>query len=234
MPAVMLSGLSGTWCSTRAGASSRKTKPLPVKIRHICAFLPAAGKTASTGLSKITVDIQATWPAWYHNACRRLSQAGAGQMVHGPTPAEAAVLLHSIAMQCQRLSAAARYSLTREREVKGLVEALQVTPPRPCSADYLGVYSTAAQYPSLAALECLSAGTSSECIWALAVLGGGAVYKSETDALIQVNTPGRSKPQLAGRDAPPSRACLLGLGHSTPLHSCTGTHSGWQDGQVPL
>ena len=86
---------------------------------------------------------------------------------------------------------------TREREVKGLVEALQVTPPRPCSADYLGVYSTAAQYPSLPALECLSAGTSSECIWALAVLGGGAVYKSETDALIQVNTPGRSCTQLA-------------------------------------
>ncbi|KAL0018156.1 hypothetical protein WJX77_006603 [Trebouxia sp. C0004] len=31
-----------------------------------------------------------------------------------------------------------------------------------------------------------SAGSSSECIWALAVLGGRAVYKSETDALIQV------------------------------------------------
>ncbi len=216
---------------------------------------------------------------------------------------------------------------TRQREVKGLVEALQVTPPRPCSADYLGVYSTTAQYPSLAALECLSAGTSSDCIWALAVLGGGAVYESETDALIQVNTPGRSCTQLAtfhlllvvhrritcrtaavvlaqhmcqqsialttawscclvcvracfnaqklqlkfglhpcsrspdaaclhlynacsdgstsadslrsaGRskarlakpDAYASCACLLGLGHSTPLQSCTGTHSGWQDG----
>ena len=85
----------------------------------------------------------------------------------------------------------------REREVKGLVEALQVTPPRPCSADYLDVYSTNAQYPSLAALQCLSAGTISDCIWALAVLGGGAVYESETDALIQVNNPGRSCTQLA-------------------------------------
>ncbi|DBA79516.1 TPA: hypothetical protein ACH3X2_007703 [Trebouxia sp. C0005] len=75
---------------------------------------------------------------------------------------------------------------TREREVKGLVEALQVTPPRPCSADYLGVYSTTTLYPSLAALKCLSAGAISECIWALAVLGGGAVYESETDMLIQV------------------------------------------------
>lgn len=85
---------------------------------------------------------------------------------------------------------------TREREVKGLVEALQVTPPRPCSADYLGVYSTTTLYPSLAALKCLSAGAISECIWALAVLGGGAVYESETDMLIQVNNPGRSCTQL--------------------------------------
>ena len=86
---------------------------------------------------------------------------------------------------------------TREREVKGLVEALQVTPPRPCSADYLGVYSTAAQYPSLAAVECRSAGAIRACSWALGGLGGGAVYESETDALIQVNTPGRSCTQLA-------------------------------------
>ena len=74
----------------------------------------------------------------------------------------------------------------REREVKGLVEALQVTPPRPSSTDYLGVYAVTASYPSSQAMRALSAGAASECIWALAVLGGAAVYEPETDGLIQV------------------------------------------------
>lgn len=104
----------------------------------------------------------------------------------GPTPAEAAALLHDIAVKCQSLPAFTRLSLAREREVKGLVEALQVTPPRPSSTDYLGVYAVTASYPSSQAMRALSAGAASECIWALAVLGGAAVYEPETDGLIQI------------------------------------------------
>ena len=76
--------------------------------------------------------------------------------------------------------------------MKGLVEALQATPPRTASADRQTLYSTSARYPSAAALQDLSAGAAAECIWALAVLGGGAVYEAETDGLIQVNSSGRS------------------------------------------
>ncbi|KAL0018266.1 hypothetical protein WJX79_000462 [Trebouxia sp. C0005] len=43
-----------------------------------------------------------------------------------------------------------------------------------------------------------SAGAISECIWALAVLGGGAVYESETDMLIQKLTKNFKANDIAG------------------------------------
>ena len=75
----------------------------------------------------------------------------------------------------------------REREVRGLVEALQVTPPRPSPRQRMALYPVIGKYPSEAALDSLTAGDASQCIWALAVLGGAAVYEAETDGLIQVN-----------------------------------------------
>lgn len=72
------------------------------------------------------------------------------------------------------------------REVKGLMEALQVTAPRASSSARL-VLGDAQPYPSAAAKACLTASHASQCIWAAAVLGGSAMYEPETDGLIQVS-----------------------------------------------
>ena len=72
------------------------------------------------------------------------------------------------------------------RQVKGLMEALQVTAPRTSSSAYL-VSGDAQPYPSAAAKADLTAAHASQCIWAAAVLGGSAMFEPETNGLIQVS-----------------------------------------------
>lgn len=71
------------------------------------------------------------------------------------------------------------------REVKGLMEALQVNAPRASSSARV-VSGGGQQYPSAAAKAYLTAADASHCIWAAAVLGGSAMYEPEIDGLIQV------------------------------------------------
>lgn len=74
------------------------------------------------------------------------------------------------------------------REVKGLMEALQVTAPRASSSGHMpGLASNSASgYPSVHAMADLTAADASQGIWAAAILGGSAMYEPETDGLIQV------------------------------------------------
>ena len=74
------------------------------------------------------------------------------------------------------------------RELKGLMEALQVTAPRASSSGHLPglALDTAPEYPSAAAMAQLTAAHASQGIWAAAVLGGSTMYQAETDGLIQV------------------------------------------------
>lgn len=81
------------------------------------------------------------------------------------------------------------------REVKGLMEALQVTAPRASSSACL-VSAGAQPYPSAAAKACLTAADASRCIWAAAVLGGSAMYEPETNGLIQVSCFSRTEMPL--------------------------------------
>ena len=72
------------------------------------------------------------------------------------------------------------------REVKGLMEALQVTAPRASSTACL-VSGGGQPYPSAAAMACLTAADASQCIWAAAVLGGSSVFEPEINGLVQVS-----------------------------------------------
>lgn len=72
------------------------------------------------------------------------------------------------------------------REVKGLMEALQVTAPRASSSARL-VSGGGQPYPSASAKACLTAADASQCIWAAAVLGGSAMFEPEIAGLIQVS-----------------------------------------------
>ena len=81
----------------------------------------------------------------------------------------------------------------RGREVKGLMEALQVTPPRTTYANPPNLTSSPAQgYPSVASMESLTARDASQAVWAAAVLGGAAMYEAETHGLIQVSYPSKT------------------------------------------
>lgn len=75
------------------------------------------------------------------------------------------------------------------REVKGLMEALQVTAPRSSSSGPMSCLfsGTAQSYPSAAAQAHLTAADASQGIWAAAVLGGSTMYEPETHGLIQVS-----------------------------------------------
>ena len=64
--------------------------------------------------------------------------------------------------------------------MQGLIEALQVTPPRDSSVH------TSTAYPSAAAQKLLTSAHASQSIWAAAVLGGAVMFEAHTDALIQV------------------------------------------------
>lgn len=74
------------------------------------------------------------------------------------------------------------------REVKGLMEALQVTAPRTSSSGHMPgrASENAPGYPSAHAMADLTAADASQGIWAAAVLGGSTMYEPETDGLIQV------------------------------------------------
>ena len=102
----------------------------------------------------------------------------------------------------QHLSAASEWGMqmqARSREVKGLMEALQVTPPRSTLTTLPHLTSGGLKaYPSAAAKESLTARGASQAIWAAAVLGGAAIYEPETHGLIQVRTPIRNPPILSG------------------------------------
>ena len=119
-----------------AGTSWKQECYLSTRSQHAHqSLLTYANNTsASTDLSKVAAVINSRWPAWSQNACRRVSQVctiptncnilslkaaakiscvqthGGGQVV-GPTPAEAAALLHDIAVKCQSLPAFTRLSL---------------------------------------------------------------------------------------------------------------------------
>ena len=74
-----------------------------------------------------------------------------------------------------------------DKVVRGLVEALQVTAPRPSAADHMDLFpARPADYPSQMAVEQLSAKWAAVGIWALAVLGSATLYEAETEGLIQV------------------------------------------------
>ncbi|KAL3145323.1 hypothetical protein ABBQ38_001583 [Trebouxia sp. C0009 RCD-2024] len=149
-----------------------------------------AVKAADFTLLNLEAQLSHTWPAWTQNACRRISQADAGQIAEGPTPHEAAVILTRIAkaVQNQGPDAYARQSMGGGREVKGLMEALQVTAPRTSSSGHMPgrASENAPGYPSAHAMADLTAADASQGIWAAAVLGGSTMYEPETDGLIQV------------------------------------------------
>lgn len=72
--------------------------------------------------------------------------------------------------------------------MKGLVEALQVTAPRPSAADHMSLFPVRPiDYPSQAALAALTAQWAAAGIWALAILGNATLYEAETEGLTQVH-----------------------------------------------
>ncbi|KAL3144929.1 hypothetical protein ABBQ32_003436 [Trebouxia sp. C0010 RCD-2024] len=160
------------------------------RCKHESRFFCKAVKAADFSLSNLEAQLSQKWPAWTQNACRRISQGKTGQVAEGPTPREAAVILTRIAkaVQNQGPDAYARQSLGGGREVKGLMEALQVTAPRASSSGHMpGLASNSASgYPSVHAMADLTAADASQGIWAAAILGGSAMYEPETDGLIQV------------------------------------------------
>ncbi len=133
---------------------------------------------------------EALWPQWSAAGCRLAAAprpAGAQ-----PTPDEAAAVLQAVARRALPLPPAQRQQqLAKSRCVRGLIEALRLTPPRHTAAAGSKQPSVASSSSggdgngcggsSVAALS--SAGAVAAALWALAVLGGSIWWEAEAEAL---------------------------------------------------
>lgn len=141
---------------------------------------------SSPSAAECLQQAEALWPQWSAAGCRLAAAprpAGAQ-----PSPEEAAAALQVIAKRALPLPPAQRQQqLAKSRCVRGLIEALRLTPARHTAAagsvgsSSSGGYGSGAGGSSVTALS--SSCAVAAALWALAVLGGSIWWEAEAEAL---------------------------------------------------
>ena len=165
-------GSSGAHSSSSSGASAAWAAAQMLVRQHI------TGPTAADCLRQA----EALWPEWSAAGCRLAasSRAAGGQ----PSPAEAAAALQAVAKRALPLPPAQRQQqLAKARCVRGLVEALRLTPPRHMASAGSKALTSSSSSGSSSSNGLQSDGAVIASLWALAVLGGSIWWEAEAEAL---------------------------------------------------